>query len=153
MKVLMKKDMRKVGKVGDVVEVSDGYGANFLIPQGYAVLYTPEAKAERERELALEAAEKAKKTAEAEALAKKLEGITFKFQASVGNRGSMIGTISVKELKKSLKDQLGVSVEKDDFPEHNMINAFGLSHVKVQLYKGVFGVMNVVVEPKPQVKK
>ena len=44
MKVLMKKELRKVGKRGEIIEVSDGYGANYLIPNGYAVLYTDEAK-------------------------------------------------------------------------------------------------------------
>ena len=44
MKVLMKKDLRKVGKKGELVEVSDGYGANYLIPNGYAVLFTEKAK-------------------------------------------------------------------------------------------------------------
>lgn len=149
MKVLLKKDVKKVGKAGDVVDVSDGYGANYLIPQGLGVLYNAEARKERDRELALEAQERARKTAEAQAIAKKLEGITFKFEAAVGNRGSMIGTVSYKELKKALKEKVGITADKSDFPEHNIVNAFGLSHVKVELYKGVYGIMNVVVEPKP----
>lgn len=153
MKILLKKDVRKVGKAGDVVDVSDGYGANFLIPQGLGVLYTNQAVKEREKELLAIAQEKAKRTAEAQAIAEKLKGITFNFQAAVGNRGAMIGTVSIKELKKALKEKLGISVDKDDFPEHNVVNAFGLSHVKVELYKGVYGIMNVLVEPKPTVKK
>ncbi|HBR85812.1 MAG TPA: 50S ribosomal protein L9 [Firmicutes bacterium] len=153
MKVLMRKDLRKVGKAGDVIDVSDGYGANYLIPNGYAVQYTKEAVKMREKELLEAAKEKALKIAEAEKIAAQLQGITFKFQASVGNRGAMIGTISIKELKKALREQLNISVDKEDFPEHNMINAFGLSHVKVELYKGVFGTMNVLVEPKPSEKK
>ena len=153
MKVLMRKDLRKVGKAGDVIDVSDGYGANYLIPNGYAVQYTKEAVKMREKELLEAAKEKALKIAEAEKIAAQLQGITFKFQANVGNRGAMIGTISIKELKKALREQLNISVDKEDFPEHNMINAFGLSHVKVELYKGVFGTMNVLVEPKPSEKK
>lgn len=149
MKVLLKKDVKKVGRTGDVVEVSDGYGANFLIPQGLGVLYTAEAIRERQRELEQEAQERARKTAEAQALAQKMEGVVFKFEAPVGNKGSMIGTISTKELKKALKEKLGIAVDKSDFPEHNLVNAFGVSHVKVELYKGVYGTMMVLVEPKP----
>ena len=153
MKILLKKDVRKVGKAGDVVEVSDGYGANFIIPQGLGVLYTKEAVKEREKELLAIAQEKARRTAEAQAIAKKLEGIVFHFEAAVGNRGSMIGTISIKELKKALREKLNVAVDKEDFPEHNLVNSFGMSHVKVELYKGVYGIMNVLVEPKPTAKK
>ncbi len=153
MKVLLKKDLNKVGKAGQVVEVSDGYGANFIVPKGYGVLFTQQALHEREQELAQEAAENAKRVAKAKDLAQQLSNITFKFQASVGSRGAMIGTVSIKELKKALKEKLGISVEKEDFPEHNLVNAFGLSHVKVELYKGVYGIMNVLVEPKPSGKK
>lgn len=149
MTILLKKDVRKVGKAGDVVEVADGYGNNFIIPNGLGVLYTKSAVREREKELKEQAEEKARKTAEAQKIAEQLKGITFKFQAAVGNRGSMIGTISVKELRKALREKLGVSVEKEDFIEHNLVNAFGISHVKIQLFKGVIGVMNVLVEPKP----
>lgn len=52
MKLIMKKDLKGVGKAGQVVEVSDGYGANFIIPRGFGVLYTPESVKEREEELA-----------------------------------------------------------------------------------------------------
>ena len=112
MKVLMRKDLRKVGKAGDVIDVSDGYGANYLIPNGYAVQYTKEAVKMREKELLEAAKEKALKIAEAEKIAAQLQGITFKFQANVGNRGAMIGTISIKELKKALRERPNISVDK-----------------------------------------
>ncbi len=153
MKVLLKKDLLKVGKVGEVVEVSDGYGANYVIPQGYGVLFTAAALKTREKELAAEAALRAEKTSKAQEVATLLSQKTFKFVAPVGNRGAMIGTVSIKELKKALKQELGVSVDKEAFPEHNIINSFGLSHVKIELFKGVFGIMNVLVEPKPSDKK
>lgn len=150
MKVIMKKDLRNVGKAGEIVDVSDGYGANYLIPHGYGVLFTPEAMKQREEELATLKAEEEKKKAKALEDAKRLEGLLFEYTASVGNGGRMIGTISVKELKKSLREKLGIDVDKDQFPEHNLVNAFGLSHVKIELYKGVYGTMNVKVDPKPK---
>lgn len=150
MKVIMKKDLRNVGKAGQIVEVSDGYGANYIIPHGYGVLYTPEAMKQREEELAILKAEEDKKKAKAQEDAKKLESILFEYEAPVGNGGRMIGTISIKELKKSLRERLGIEVDKDKFPEHNIVNSFGLSHVKIELYKGVFGIMNVKVNPKPK---
>lgn len=148
MKILLKKDLRKVGKRGDVVEVSDGYGANYIIPQGYGVLYTQQAVLERNEELRQEALKVAEETKKAQEIVEALKGITFEFEAPVGSKGSMIGTISTKELKKALRDKLNVSVEKEDFIDHNLVNAFGVSHVRVQLYKGVIGEMNVLVKPK-----
>lgn len=149
MKLIMKKDLKGVGKAGQVVEVSDGYGANFIIPRGFGVLYTPESVKEREEELArLKAIDDANR-AKANENAKKLEGIVFEFIAPVGNGGRMIGTVSIKELKKALKEKLEIDVDKDDFPEHNIVNSFGMSHVKINLYKGIYGIMNVKVNPKP----
>lgn len=149
MKLIMKKDLKGVGKAGEVVEVSDGYGANFIIPRGFGVLYTPESVKEREEELArLKAIDDANR-AKANENAKKLEGIVFEFVAPVGNGGRMIGTVSIKELKKALKEKLEIDVDKDDFPEHNIVNSFGMSHVKINLYKGIYGIMNVKVNPKP----
>lgn len=149
MKLIMKKDLKGVGKAGQVVEVSDGYGANFIIPRGFGVLYTPESVKEREEELArLKAIDNANR-AKANENAKKLEGIVFEFVAPVGNGGRMIGTVSIKELKKALKEKLEIDVDKDDFPEHNIVNSFGMSHVKINLYKGIYGIMNIKVNPKP----
>lgn len=149
MKLIMKKDLKGVGKAGQVVEVSDGYGANFIIPRGFGVLYTPESVKEREEELArLKAIDDANR-AKANENAKKLEGLVFEFVAPVGNGGRMIGTVSIKELKKALKEKLEIDVDKDDFPEHNIVNSFGMSHVKINLYKGIYGIMNVKVNPKP----
>lgn len=149
MKLIMKKDLKGVGKAGQVVEVSDGYGANFIIPRGFGVLYTPESVKERKEELArLKAIDDANR-AKANENAKKLEGIVFEFVAPVGNGGRMIGTVSIKELKKALKEKLEIDVDKDDFPEHNIVNSFGMSHVKINLYKGIYGIMNVKVNPKP----
>lgn len=149
MKLIMKKDLKGVGKAGQVVEVSDGYGANFIIPRGFGVLYTPESVKEREEELArLKAIDDANR-AKANENAKKLEGIVFEFVAPVGNGGRMIGTVSIKELKKALKEKLEIDIDKDDFPEHNIVNSFGMSHVKINLYKGIYGIMNVKVNPKP----
>lgn len=149
MKLIMKKDLKGVGKAGQVVEVSDGYGANFIIPRGFGVLYTPESVKEREEELArLKAIDDANR-AKANENAKKLEGIVFEFVAPVGNGGRMIGTVSIKELKNALKEKLEIDVDKDDFPEHNIVNSFGMSHVKINLYKGIYGIMNVKVNPKP----
>ena len=149
MKVLMKKDLRKVGKKGEIVEVSDGYGANYLIPNGYAVLYNEKAKKDYANELALEAQEKERRTAEAKELAKTLEGIVLEYEENAGRRGEMIGTVSFKEILTDLKKNHSISIDKKQIVDKNMIiNGFGSTKVKVELYKGVYGYINIHVSLK-----
>ncbi len=149
MKVLMKKDLRKVGKKGEIVEVSDGYGVNYLIPNGYAVLYNEKAKKDYANELALEARENEKRTAEAQKLAKTLEGIVLEYEENAGRRGEMIGTVSFKEILTDLKKNYSISIDKKQIVDKNMIiNGFGSTKVKVELYKGVYGYINVHVSLK-----
>jgi large subunit ribosomal protein L9 len=149
MKILMKKEVRKVGKVGEIVDVSDGYGANFLIPQGYGVLYTPEAQKEYEHELELERIEEAKKTEEAKVLAEKLKTITLQFYAPAGRRGEMIGTVSFKEISNTLKKQYDIPLDKKQIVDKDvLVNGFGVTTLKVDLFHGVLGEIRVKVDLK-----
>lgn len=149
MKVLMKKELRKVGKKGDIIEVSDGYGANYLIPNGYAVLYTEDAKVAYQMELEEEAREKEKKTEEAKEIAMKLEGIKLNFTASAGRRGEMIGTISFKKISEALKKEYGISFTKEQLIDKDvLVNGFGDSHLRVDIFNGVIGTITVHVDLK-----
>lgn len=149
MKVLMKKELRKVGKRGDIIDVSDGYGANYLIPNGYAVLYTEEAKKqfalEQEQERLLEE----KKKAEARKLAEKLKTITLPFEASAGRHGGMIGTVSFKKVSEALEKNYGIKIGKSQLIDKDVIiNGFGLTTLRVDLFKGVIGEVSVRVTLK-----
>lgn len=148
MKVLMKEEVRKVGKKGQIVEVSDGYGANYLIPRGLAVLYTQQAMKEYEKELAAQAALDAQRRKEAQEVADKLKDITLEFEASAGRRGEMIGIISNKEIIKSLKDKHDIVINKNMIEKNVLVNGFGKTSLKVELYKGVFGEINIHVSVK-----
>lgn len=149
MKVLMKKDVRKVGNKGDVVEVSDGYGANFLIPNGFAVLYTVDASKQHAVELEQEKVLQAQKKKDAEQTVEKLKTITLNFEASEGRDKNMIGTISFKKLFDKLEQEYSIKVSKSQIVDKDLIiNGFGLTKVKVELYKGVFGYIQVMVSHK-----
>jgi large subunit ribosomal protein L9 len=149
MKILMKKDLRKVGMKGEIVDVSDGYGANFLIPQGYGVLYTDAAQKDFEREKEAQRIEEEKAVQAAMLLAKRLETLTLKFEASAGRRGEMIGTISFKQIVETLKKQYDIILDKKQIVEKDvLVNGFGVTSLKVELAKGVFGVIKVRVDLK-----
>ena len=149
MKVLMKKELRKVGKRGEIIEVSDGYGANFLIPNGYAVLYTAEAQKQYPIELEQERILDEKKKAEARELAEKLKTITLSFEASAGRNGDMIGTVSFKKASEALEKNYGIKLTKSQLIDKDVIiNGFGLTTLKVDLYKGIVGELRIRVTLK-----
>lgn len=149
MKVLMKKELRKVGKRGEIIEVSDGYGANYLIPNGYAVLYTAEAQKQYAIELEQERILDEKKKAEARELAEKLKTITLSFEASAGRNGDMIGTVSFKKASEALEKNYGIKLTKSQLIDKDVIiNGFGLTTLKVDLYKGIVGELRIRVTLK-----
>lgn len=149
MKVLMKKDLNKVGKKGQIVDVSDGYGANYIIPRGYGVLYTEQARKEYEREMAKQAEIERQKTLEAKELAKKIETITLEFEAPAGRRGEMVGTVSYKEVIEAMKKKYDIALDKKMIVDKNVIvNGFGTTTLKFELFKGVFAEVRVHVSLK-----
>ncbi|MFA6862070.1 MAG: 50S ribosomal protein L9 [Bacilli bacterium] len=146
MKVLMKEDVRKVGLKGQVVDVSDGYGANYLVPHNLAVLYTPAAQKEYLKQLEEERKQEEIKKNQAIEQAKQLESITLEFEAPAGRRGEMIGTVSFKEISNELKKKYDITIDKKQLVDKNvLVNGFGKTSLKVELYKGVLALVNVHV--------
>ena len=112
MKVILQQDVRGQGKKGQMVEVSDGYARNFLLPRKLAVLATAEnVNTMKQQEKARKAQEAAEK-AEAEALSKKLEGLTVKVAAKAGEGGRLFGAVTAKEISECLSQQHGVNIAK-----------------------------------------
>lgn len=148
MKVIMIKDLKKVGKRGEIVEISDGYASNFVIPQGYGRKLTENSLDDYKKEKAEEAALIAQKKAAAQEVAKKLEGITLEFQATSGKNGLMIGQISPKQIEEELKSKYDIVIDKRKFIDRYPCNAYGTTSLKIELFKGVVGVVKVHVSEK-----
>ena len=112
MKVILTQDVKSQGKKGQLVEVSDGYARNFLLPKKLAVIATAEnlntMKLQEKARKAQEAAEKA----EAEATAKKLKDLTVKIAAKAGEGGRLFGDVTAKEVSEALSQQHGVNIAK-----------------------------------------
>ena len=143
MKVILLKDVRKVGKEGDVVTVADGYGQNFLIKNKLAILETNESKhilekqQEQKRQQDYENIEKAKEVKE------KIEALTLTFKIKTGKEGKTFGTVSTKQIVEALKDQYQIKIDKRKMIDKNPIGALGYTKVKVALYKDVIATINV----------
>lgn len=143
MKVIMLKDVKGVGKVNQILEVKDGYAANYLIPNRLAVKYTErsiEVLAEQKRSEEEKIKELTKKAQEK---AKILEGITVEFKAKCGSDGRMIGTISYKQIEQELLKKHQVEIDKRKFVDNFKVNAFGVTNLKIELYKNVYGIVKV----------
>ena len=149
MQVILKKDVNKVGKKGEIVNVSDGYGANYLIPNGLAVINNKENLVILKKEEAEEKRLDAQRKIEASELSERLKGITLEFEASAGRRGEMIGTISHKQILESLRKVHDRKLDKKMIVDKDVIvNGFGKTTLKVNLYKGVIGEINIHVSLK-----
>lgn len=147
MKVILLADVRKLGRKGDTIEVSDGYGSNYLIPLGLAVASTAASQKGLAKANAEEAVRQKRLKKEAEELATRLENLNVEFKAKVGSDGRMFGTISTKEIVEGMEKQWGIKLDKRKFIDKYPANALGYTRLKIELYKGdegeVDGVVNV----------
>ena len=145
MKVILQQDVRGQGKKGQMIDVSDGYARNFLLPRKLAVLATAEnVNTMKQQEKARKAQEAAEK-AEAEALAKKLEGIMVKVSAKAGEGGRLFGAVTAKEISECLAQQHGLNIAKTKLVLDEPIKACGGYQIKAKLGYEVSGTVNVVV--------
>ena len=145
MKVILQQDVRGQGKKGQLVEVSDGYARNFLLPKKLAVAATAEnintMKQQEKARKAQEAAEKA----EAEATAARLEGLTVKVAAKAGEGGRLFGAVTAKEISEALLAQHALNVAKTKIVLEEPIKSCGAYQLKCKLGYEVTGTVNVVV--------
>ena len=145
MKVILQQDVKGQGKKGQMIEASDGYARNFLLPKKLAVLATAEnintMKQQEKAKKAQEAAEKA----EAEATAAKLKDITVRITAKAGNGGRLFGSVTSKEIADALKEQHGINIPKTKIVQDEPIKAFGGYDLKCKLGYEVTGTLKVVV--------
>lgn len=145
MKVILQQDVKGQGKKGQMIEASDGYARNFLLPQKLAVAATNDnvntMKLQDKAKKAKEAAEKA----EAEALAETLKNSLVKLTAKAGTGGRLFGAITSKEISEGLKAQHGIDLPKAKLVQEEPIKAFGTYEVKAKLGYEVAGTVYVVV--------
>jgi len=142
MKVILLEDVKKVGKKGEIVDVSDGYGQNFLIKTKKGVFASEHSK----RELAKQKAEEKERLIKQKELAilekEKIENETLIYMVKVGVGGRVFNSVSSKQIAHSLKD-LGYTVERRKFIDFNPISSLGFTNVSVELFKGVIATFKV----------
>ena len=145
MKIILLADVKKLGKKGETLNVSDGYAANFLIPRKLAVVSTKTSQAILEKEKAEQAALLAKEKALAIENQAALKDITLEFKAKASPDGRMLGTISPIQIEKKLKEEFKIVVDKRRLIDKYPVNAFGYTRLKIELFKDVIAIINVHV--------
>ena len=145
MKVILQQDVRGQGKKGQLVEVSEGYARNFLLPRKLAIAATPDAINTRNLKEKARKAEEARLKAEAEATAEKLKECMVKLTAKAGNGGRLFGAVTTKEISDGLKAQFGIDIPKQKLVLDEPIKAFGSYQVKAKLGFEVTGTVYVSV--------
>jgi large subunit ribosomal protein L9 len=145
MKVLLLKDVYKLGRAGDVKKVADGYGRNFLLPQKLAMLATPGAvkQAEKIRQAAL--TERTRLNQEMGSVAEKLQALTLTFNARAGETGRLYGSITSGDIAAAIERETGIHIDRRHIA-HQPLRELGAFKVAVRLTVDLIPEINVVVK-------
>ena len=145
MKVLLLQDVKGSGKKGEVIEVSDGYARNFLLPRKFAE--PADAQAINAANIKKSAAQHRKFTAgvKAREQAQALDGAVVHVKARVGENGKMFGTVSGKEVAAALLEQKQIEIDRKKI-SIDAIRALGTYTAKLSLFEGVNATVKVIVE-------
>ena len=146
MKVILLQDVKSVGKKGDMVELSEGYARNFILPKKLGL----EANNKNLNDLKLKKANDEKiaqeQLEEAQELGKKIEAGKVELAIKVGEGGRTFGSVSTKEIAAAVKEQMGYDIDKKKIQLKEAIKALGTHNVPVKLHTKVTAELKVVVK-------
>lgn len=144
MKVILKQDVKDLGKKGELVNVSDGYGKNYLIPRKLAVIADAAALNELKNREAAAAHRVQVERENAEATAALLKDKTVKISANAGANGKLFGSVTSKEIAAKIKEDFGVEIDRKKIVAED-IRSFGTFPFTIRVYSGIQISMYVVV--------
>lgn len=145
MKVILKEDVKSLGKQGDIVDVSDGYARNFILKKGKGV----EANSKNLNDLKLQKANEAKIAQQqleaAQKLGKEIEAGKIEMSIKTGEGGKAFGSIASKEIAAEVKEQMGLDIDKKKIQLKEAIKVLGTHEVPVKLHPKVTAALKVIV--------
>lgn len=146
MKVLLLQEVRKLGKAGEIVEVSDGYARNFIFPKKLGVEATKAVLNDWKIKKDAEAARKAKEEAEAKATAAALSGKTITIKTKAGENGRLFGKVTAQDAAGAVEKQLGLKLDKKKIIVPDDIKSVGEYKISLRLMASAIAEINVKVE-------
>jgi large subunit ribosomal protein L9 len=144
MKVMLMKDVYKLGRAGDVKRVADGYGRNYLIPQGLAVLATPGALKQTDRITAQATVQREALNEELGAVAEQLSGVVLTFTARASETGKLYGSVTTQMIADSISEKIGVEINRRQV-DSQPLRALGEHKVEVRLTVDLVPEVTVIV--------
>jgi large subunit ribosomal protein L9 len=145
MKVILREDVENLGKGGEVVDVKPGYGRNFLLPRGLAVVANPKNVREIEHQKQIASAKAAKQKASAEAVAKRLADTPVVLRRKVGEQDKLYGSVTALDVAEALASR-GLQIDRRSIDLAEPIKTLGEFDVPVKLHHEVVGKAKVKVE-------
>jgi large subunit ribosomal protein L9 len=145
MKVILKADIKGVGKKDQIINASDGYARNFLFPKNLAVEANAENMAKLKSKNESIAYKKNQEKEEAKKIADKMGKILLKIKVKSGENGKIFGGVSSKEIAENLEKQYSIKIDKKKIELKETIKTLGSTTVNVKLYEGVLGKLKLDV--------
>ena len=144
MKVILKQDVKGLGKKGELVNASDGYARNFLFPKGLAAEANAQAMSELKNKKQAEKYRIDTETAAAKAAAERVSGKTIHITAKAGQNGKLFGSVTSKEIAEKVKAEFGIETDKRKIIVDD-IKQFGTYEFEIKLYQGISAKLYVMV--------
>lgn len=145
MKVILTQDVKKLGTQGQVLEVSDGYARNFLLPQGLAEEANKTRLKEIQEKNLREEKKKNKEKENAEELKQKLNGQSLEIKVKTGGSDKLFGAVTAKEIAESLNEKFGVQIDKKKIEIGEAIKHLGEYKIKVKIYPSVQAELSLII--------
>jgi large subunit ribosomal protein L9 len=145
MKLILKRDVDNLGEAGDVVDVADGYGNNYLMPRGLAMRATKGAMADAEAISRSRRTREARNVAEAQAQQAELERRPVTVRANAGEDGTLYGSIGTTAIARAVAEQLGVAIDRRKISLDRPLKELGEHQVPVRIHREVTAQVRVVV--------
>ncbi len=146
MKVLLTKDVKGVGKAGEIKEVADGYGKNFLIGKGLALAATNEVLKKYEADQRKKAANEAAEIERLNAVKARLADIKVVITKKLGNTGHLFGAVTKDEIAEALKAQHGIEIDKKELDAKHGIKTTGMHELDLKLGHGIHATLHLEIQ-------
>ena len=145
MKVILKENIKGVGKKDEIINASDGYARNYLFPKNLAEEANATNLSKLRTKKDSENYKKNQEKEEAKSLAEKLEKVRLRFNVKIGENGKVFGGVSSKEIAEKLEKEYNFKVDKKKIELKETIKTLGITKINVKLYEGVIASLNIEV--------
>ena len=147
MRVILKAEVRGLGRTGEIKDVADGYARNYLLPKGLAIEATGGELKHLAQERQAEKTKKDRAHQDAEELAKRLGEVTLVFKLKAGEQGKTFGSVTAKEVADALKKEAKAQIDKTKIVLREPLRSLGIHKVEVRLLPDVRADVTVAIEP------